>query len=207
MDVLARPGRGGNVRPGAATARGLGARGWGSGGQPDYPARPASSERRPTGGVGWLVALCLLAACATEPNEPSPEQAALFARPVDAELVVPAERNALAYAVGRVEAPAGATVRLVMDNTASTSPAMVHNVVIVADEAAVERVGRAAAGVRDNVPDDDAILAFTPLARPGERTAVVFTMPPPGEYPFICTYPGHFRFMQGVLVSTPPVDR
>ena len=43
----------------------------------------------------------------------------------------------------------------------------------------------------------------TPLAGPGERMAVVFTMPPPGEYPFICTYPGHARFMQGTLVSTP----
>ena len=42
-----------------------------------------------------------------------------------------------------------------------------------------------------------------PLAGPGERMAVVFTMPPPGEYPFICTYPGHARFMQGTLVSTP----
>ena len=148
--------------------------------------------------------LSLFAACAPEPREMSAEQAALFAQPVDAELVVPAERNALSYAVTRVEAPAGATVRLVMDNTASTSPAMVHNVVVVADGAAVERVGEAAAGVRDNVPDDDAILAFTPLARPGERTAVVFMMPAPGAYPFLCTYPGHYRFMQGVLISTPP---
>ena len=147
--------------------------------------------------------LLVLAACAAEPREMSPEQAAAFAQPVDAELVVSAERNALAYAVGRIEAPAGATVRLVMDNTVSTSIAMIHNVVVLADEAAVERVGLAAAGVRDNVPDDDAILAYTPLARPGERTAVVFTMPPPGTYPFICTYPGHFQLMQGVLVSTP----
>ena len=170
------------------------------------PTTPPPPYAGGGGGAGWLAVL-LVAACASEPREPSPEQAALFAQPVDAELVVPAERNALAYAVTRVEAPAGATVRLVMDNTASTSVAMVHNVVVVADEQAVERVGEAAAGVRDNVPDDDAVLAFTPLARPGERTAAVFTMPPPGTYPFICTYPGHFRFMRGVLVSTPPVER
>ena len=151
--------------------------------------------------------LLVLAACAPEPRETSPEQAAVFAQAVDAELVVPAERNALAYSVRRVEAPAGATVRLVMDNTASTALAMIHNVVVVTDAAAVDRVGVAAAGVRDNIPDDDAILAYTPLARPGERTAVVFTMPPPGRYPFLCTYPGHFQLMQGVLVSTsPPTD-
>ena len=160
--------------------------------------------RQRLGGAGWLLALTLFAACAPQPREPSPGQAALFAQDVDAELVVPAERNALAYAVARLEAPAGATVRLVMDNTASTALAMIHNVVVVADEASVERVGNAAAGVRDDALDDRAVLAFTPLARPGERTAVVFTMPPPGAYPFVCTYPGHVRFMQGVLVSTPP---
>ncbi|MDT0632756.1 plastocyanin/azurin family copper-binding protein [Rubrivirga litoralis] len=174
---------------------------------PTEPPRPARAAR-----AGWWrtvggAALLLLAACAPEPREPSPEQQAVFAQPVDAELVVPAERNALAYTVTRVEAPAGATVRLVMDNTASTSLAMIHNVVVVADSAAVERVGEAAAGVRDDVPLDEAVLVLTPLAGPGERTAVVFTMPPPGEYPFICTYPGHYRFMQGVLVSTPPEVR
>jgi azurin len=110
----------------------------------------------------------------------------------------------MSFAVGEIVAPAGATVRLVIDNTETTSPAMVHNVVVVETERAIERVGQAAATAPDNIPDDDAILAYTPLARPGQRTAVVFTMPPPGRYPFICTYPGHFRFMQGTLVSTIP---
>ncbi|WP_420457442.1 plastocyanin/azurin family copper-binding protein [Rubrivirga sp.] len=158
--------------------------------------RTAASGRR------WalaLVAALAAAGCAEAPG-PSPEQQAVFAQEVDAEVVVSAVKNAMRYATPRVEAPAGATVRLVMDNSATTSPAMVHNVVVVATEPAVERVGRAASG--DRLPDDPAILTATPLAGPGERTAVVFTMPPPGVYPFLCTYPGHFRFMQGTLVST-----
>ena len=151
-----------------------------------------------------IVALTLsLAACASEPAPPSPEQTAVFAAPVDAELVVAAERNAMKYATARIEAPAGATVRVVMDNTASTSPTMVHNVVVLRDAGAVDRVGRAAAGNADAVPNDAAVIAATPHAGPGQRTDVVFTMPPAGEYPFICTYPGHYTFMQGVLVSTP----
>lgn len=150
--------------------------------------------------LGVLVATA--AGCA-EPPGPTPEQQAVFAQEVDQELVVPAIKNAMSFAVGEVSAPAGATVRLVMDNSETTSPAMVHNVVVVETEAAVERVGRDAATAPDNIPDDEAILSHTPLARPGQRTAVVFTMPPPGRYPFLCTYPGHFRFMQGTLVSTP----
>ena len=151
-----------------------------------------------------LSALCLfVVGCAREPEPLSPEQQALFAQEVEAELVVTTAKNAMRYETLRIEAPAGATVRLVIDNSETTSPAMVHNVVVVQDQASVDRVGRAAASVQDNIPDDPAILAFTPLAGPGERLATVFTVPPPGVYPFLCTYPGHFRFMQGTLVSTP----
>lgn len=152
-----------------------------------------------------LIAACLLAAgCSANPEPPSPEQQAIFDQEVDAELVVLTADNAMRYETLRVEAPAGATVRLVVDNAETSSPAMVHNVVVVRGQAAVDRVGRAAVGVRDDVPDDPDVLALTPLAGPGERKAVVFTMPPPGEYPFVCTYPGHYQFMQGTLVSLPP---
>ena len=148
--------------------------------------------------------LFLLAACGGGEADLAPDQAAVFAEAVDAELVVPAEKNAMAYAVTRIEAPAGARVRIVMDNSVTTSRAMVHNVVVLASPEAVERVGLAAAGAPDNIPDDPAILTHTPLTGPGERSAVVFTMPPAGEYPYICTFPGHFQFMRGTLVSTPP---
>ncbi|GAB5535683.1 MAG: hypothetical protein Rubg2KO_19320 [Rubricoccaceae bacterium] len=149
----------------------------------------------------WLVAF--VAACTTEAPEPSPEQLEVFSQPVDVELVVVAARNAMRFETTRIEAPEGATVRLVMDNETTTSPSMLHNVVVLAEGADVEQIGRAAAGVEGNVPDDPAVIVATPLARPRGKTAVVFTMPPAGEYPYICTYPGHFLMMQGVLVSTP----
>lgn len=150
-------------------------------------------------GLALLVVAVFAGGCA-EPKEMSPEQRAVFAQQVDAEVVVVAARNAMRYATPRVEAPAGATVRLVIDNLETTSPAMVHNVVVVSSPADVNPVGEEASG--DRLPDTPAILAATPLAGPGEKMAVVFTMPPPGEYPFICTYPGHYTFMQGTLVST-----
>ncbi|WP_094547002.1 plastocyanin/azurin family copper-binding protein [Rubricoccus marinus] len=151
-----------------------------------------------------LTAFFAFSACGGGEVTPSPDQEAIFADTVDVELVVPAEKNAMAYAVGEISAPAGARVRLVMDNTETTSRAMIHNVVVLNTAAAIDRVGKAAAGAADNIPEDPAIVVNTPLAGPGERQAVVFTMPPPGRYPFICTYPGHFQYMQGVLVSTAP---
>ena len=150
-----------------------------------------------------LITVALTASGCGDPPGPSPEQTAVFEQAVDAELVVQAVKNAMRYETERIEAPEGATVRLVMDNRATTSPAMVHNVVVLTDPAAVERVGQAAATAPDNIPEDDAILTYTPLTGPGERTAVVFTMPPAGSYSFLCTWPGHWATMQGTLVSTP----
>lgn len=96
----------------------------------------------------------------------------------------------------------GQQVRLVFVNTA-TSPAMQHNVVILTDPNAVDRVGTAAmeAGeANEYVPTDEAILAHTSLAAPGETVEVTFTAPSePGDYKYICTFPGHYVMMQGTM--------
>lgn len=155
--------------------------------------------------LGALALACVASGCGPSPEPLSPEQEAVFAEAVDAEVIVVAARNAMRYETDRVEAPAGARVRLVIDNTATTSPSMVHNVLVVnsTDARVADRVGQAAVGAPENVPDDPAVVVATPLAGPGERRAVVFTMPPAGEYTFLCTYPGHSQFMRGTLVSTP----
>ncbi len=48
----------------------------------------------------------------------------------------------------------------------------------------------------------DAVVAKTALAGPGETVHVSFTVPArPGSYPFICTFPGHYQAgMKGILV-------
>jgi uncharacterized protein len=39
---------------------------------------------------------------------------------------------------------------------------------------------------------------------PGERFDLLFRAPTtPGRYPYVCTFPGHWRIMQGVLIVTP----
>ncbi|MCY3614271.1 MAG: plastocyanin/azurin family copper-binding protein [Bacteroidota bacterium] len=109
------------------------------------------------------------------------------------------------YAEETITVTAGTEVTLVLENTA-TAPVMIHNIVVLnsdSDEEAT-RVGMAALAAgeaMDYVPEDDAILAYTPMANPGETVEVTFTAPSePGNYRFICTYPGHFATMQGVLV-------
>lgn len=95
-------------------------------------------------------------------------------------------------------------VTIVFKNTA-TSPSMQHNVVVLNtnDDAAVQRVGEdgmAAGSKNDYVPEDPAVLANTPVAPPGETVKVTFTAPSePGQYRYICTFPGHWATMQGTM--------
>ena len=98
---------------------------------------------------------------------------------------------------------AGTEITLKFENTA-TSAAMEHNVVLLTDnaDATINRVGQAAMSAAANayVPEDDGVLAATDLAKPGETVTLTFTAPSePGEYAYICTFPGHYAMMQGTM--------
>jgi azurin len=54
---------------------------------------------------------------------------------------------------------------------------------------------------------DRRILAFTPLCSRGQTVVTDFMAPKAGDYPFICTFPGHAQSMWGVLHVLPaPAD-
>lgn len=96
---------------------------------------------------------------------------------------------------------AGAKVKLTFNN----SDDMLHNVVIAAPNAADE-VGSLALkmglnGERLNyVPQTAKVLFHTSLLQPGKSETIYFTAPDkPGDYPFECTYPGHYLVMRGIM--------
>lgn len=110
--------------------------------------------------------------------------------------------NQMEFEQTEITANPGQTVTIIFENTA-TSTAMQHNVVVLntADDSAIRRVGQAGTTAENYVPDDPAIITATDVAKPGETTKVTFTVPEsPGEYAYICTYPGHYVSMQGTLI-------
>ena len=67
-------------------------------------------------------------------------------------------------------------------------------------------VGEAALalGVRgmseEYVPTTNKVLYHTKLLQPGTSEAIYFVVPEQtGVYQFVCTYPGHYSVMQGVI--------
>lgn len=85
---------------------------------------------------------------------------------------------------------------------------MQHNMVI-GEIGSLETIGKAADelardpdGANMNyVPRIPEVIAYTPLVDPETSETLVFTAPDtPGEYIYICTVPGHWRIMNGIMV-------
>ena len=117
---------------------------------------------------------------------------------------VQAVPNLMQFSPKEIRVKAGEPVRLVFENP----DLMQHNLVLVevgADEAVGTLADQMAAkpeGFAKNfVPESPKILHATPLVNPNGRAELLFTAPAkPGSYPYLCTFPGHWRVMRGVLV-------
>lgn len=85
--------------------------------------------------------------------------------------------------------------------------AMSHNVVILQQGTDVQKFGEAAipAASTGHIPPSmtDDVIAHTKLLGPGESDQITFTLPDPGVYDFICSFPGHFGTMNGKIVAEP----
>jgi len=97
----------------------------------------------------------------------------------------------------------GQTVHITLNNTAD-QPAMSHSVVVLRSADVINVVGQSAMGAAatDYVPASRQadIIAYTPMSAPGETVEVTFTAPATaGDYPYICTFPGHYPTMQGTM--------
>jgi len=107
----------------------------------------------------------------------------------------------LKYNITAVTVKAGTKVKLTFKN----SDDMLHNVVITTPNAADE-VGSSALkmGLKGErmsyVPSSQKVLFHTTLLQPGTAETIYFTAPEkPGDYPYECTYPGHYLVMRGVM--------
>lgn len=117
---------------------------------------------------------------------------------------VQAVPNLMQFSPKEIRVKAGQSVRLVFENP----DLMQHNLVLV-DIGSEEEVGGMAdqmaakpdAFAKNFIPESKKVLQATPLVNPNGRAELEFNAPQnPGVYPYICTFPGHWRVMRGVLI-------
>jgi uncharacterized protein len=112
-------------------------------------------------------------------------------------------QEAMKYDLKNFTVKAGQTVEITFENP----DAMQHNLVIVKPKS-MEKVGTAAdkmmmdeKGAEKNyVPALAEVLFSTPLVGPDQNFTLTFKAPvTPGLYPYVCTFPGHWRLMNGAM--------
>ena len=174
-----------------------------------------------TWAIGFAIGLSALVACDEKKNDPPapvasvatvaptqsapPPVASASAAPAPAvEIQIANVGNTMAFDKTKLTVPAGARVHLVFKNN-STEVTLQHNwaLVLPGKEAEVAAEGLAKAQTSGYVVPGPNVLAYTPMAPAGTTSEVTFTAPAAGTYPYICTFPGHYMMMKGVLTVTP----
>ena len=126
----------------------------------------------------------------------------LMAKP-DYEVTIGTRHGQLRFLPELFAVKPGSQVKLTLEN----SDEMIHNLIVAKGGAKeVNRLADMALKLGEKgmemgfVPDDPAVLASIGLAQPGESLSTEFRAPPDlGDYPFVCTFPGHSLTMRGVM--------
>lgn len=154
------------------------------------------------GNPGRVAALRTIAAL---PRDARPERWREVAVRTVALKAVP---GAMKYDVTEVRAVPNEVLRFTLENPDT----MQHNLLVTMpgklSEVGVagDAMGETAAGkARQFVPDKPSVIAAMGLVDPGKSGTLHWAVPSkPGTYPYVCTYPGHWRMMNGkVKVAAP----
>lgn len=155
-----------------------------------------------------ILALALIAACGKK-EEKTPEAAPQEAPAASAPAAAPAGpiqvtgNDQMQFSTNAFEVTSGSEVTLIMTNV-GTLPveSMGHNLVILNPGTVVADFGTKAIAAKETgyIPADSAaVFAHTRILGPGQSDTLKFTAPAAGAYPYLCSFPGHFAVMQGVM--------
>ncbi|WP_026631431.1 plastocyanin/azurin family copper-binding protein [Dyadobacter alkalitolerans] len=137
--------------------------------------------------------------CGTDPTKSIHGQPAEWKTGADVTINM-ATKPGLKFDKEILEVKAGSKVKLVFNNNDD----MLHNLVVTAPGKG-EEVGQLAMDMGLNgtnagyIPDTKSVLFHTCLIQPETSQTIYFTAPKPGDYPFICSFPGHSFVMKGVM--------
>ncbi len=124
------------------------------------------------------------------------------------EVTLTADKIQFIYDIKEFTVKPGQKVKLTLINPAESVTRQPHNVLIV-KPGKKDVVGMAANNgmadptfltTKQAVPDSPEILHHSKLVHAGQQDTIEFTAPAEvGDYPYLCTYPGHWAIMNGVM--------
>ncbi len=136
-------------------------------------------------------------------NAAAIEKATISQAKADQKVKIAVVKNAMKYDTKTFTVKAGSIVEVEFTNP----DFMQHNLLIL-QKGSLDKVGAAAdklaqdpKGIEQNyVPKMAEVLFATKLINPEESVKLKFRVPADaGDYPFICSFPGHWRIMNGIM--------
>ncbi len=129
-----------------------------------------------------------------------------------AEITITADKVQFLYDIKEFTVKPAQKVKLTLINPADSVTKQPHNLLIVkpGKDMAVGMASNNAISdpafltTKNAIPESEDILFHTNLVQPGTQDTIEFTAPTEaGDYPYMCTYPGHWAIMKGVMKVTP----
>ncbi|HEV7380710.1 MAG TPA: plastocyanin/azurin family copper-binding protein [Dyadobacter sp.] len=139
------------------------------------------------------------ASCGNDPGKSVQSQPDNWRNGADVTIVM-STKPGLKFDKELLEVKAGSKVKLSFNNNDD----MLHNLVITTP-ATHEKVAQLAIDMgldganAGYIPNDKSVLFHTCLIQPETTQSIYFTAPEPGDYPFLCSFPGHAFVMKGII--------
>ena len=110
------------------------------------------------------------------------------------------------YSTRKIEGKVGVPMEITLKHIGKIPKAsMSHNMVILKPDSMMAMISAKCSQAKDNnyiatdAESKAAILAYSPQLGPGETHVIKFTPTAAGNYPYLCTFPGHFSEMNGII--------
>jgi len=134
-------------------------------------------------------------------DEPKGEEPAKAEEPV--KIILEPIPNVMKFKDTALQVPAGKDVELTFKNT----DILIHNILVL-KPGTRDKVGALADAMladpqgmaKHYIPVSEDIITYSKLLMSGQSETIKFNLEA-GEYPFICTFPGHWRIMQGTITA------
>lgn len=138
------------------------------------------------------------APAATETSEPSEPESTVFAVTIES-------NDQMQFNMKELKVPVGKPVVLTLKHVGKMAKnVMGHNFVLLDQGVDFNEFATKASVAKDTdyIPEDaTGIIVHTGLIGGGESETVEFTITEAGSYEFLCTFPGHYAMMRGVLIA------
>lgn len=166
--------------------------------------------------IASLCAALITTSCSNDKKSETPEAAPEATEQTVTEQAAPDEaisntimitgNDQMKYSMTAFTVKAGEPITLTIKNVGKLpAETMSHDIVVLKPGSDYKAFGAAATQAKEldkmTAAEQGEMIAHSKMLGPGEEQTITFTLPAPGEYPFLCTFPGHYINMHGTFTA------